>query len=144
MSSNSFDNVKVFTAKLAQLDAIQAWVNSLLEANDCPSSIKLQISVIVEELFVNIVNYAFEGETGDVSLRIDVDDGMFRMQFNDSGKPFNPLEHPVLDTKEPLGKRRVGGMGIYIVRKTADRIDYRREQDHNILTVQKRIKEGIS
>jgi serine/threonine-protein kinase RsbW len=143
MSSNSFDSVKVFNAKLAQLDAIQAWVNSLLEAKGCPSGIRLQISVMVEEIFVNIANYAYDGGAGDVTLRIAVDDGLFHMQFEDSGKPFDPLAHPALDTREPLGKRRAGGMGIYIVRKSIDKIDYRREEGRNILTVQKCIREGL-
>jgi anti-sigma regulatory factor (Ser/Thr protein kinase) len=144
MSSGSFDGARVFDAKLAQLDTIQAWVNSLLEANECPTGISLQISVIIEELFVNIVSYAYEGKAGEVTLRIAIDNSMFRMQFEDYGKPFIPLEHPLLDTKEPLGKRRIGGMGIYIVRKTVDKIEYRREQGRNILTLYKRIKEEFS
>jgi len=140
MGNSSFDSAKVFPAKVAQLDAIQAWVESMLEAKDCPSGIMMQISVIVEELFVNIANYAYEDGAGDVTLRIAVDEGIFRMQFEDSGKPFDPLAHPALDTKEPLGKRRIGGMGIYIVRKTVDKIDYRRDEGRNILTLYKRIR----
>ncbi len=141
MINISFHSEKTFPAEVKQLDAIQAWVDSLLEAKDCPPSVMVQISVVVEELFVNIANYAYDGAAGDVTLRIAVDDGIFRMQFEDSGKPFDPLAHPALNTKEPLGKRRIGGMGIYIVRKTVDKIDYRRENGRNILTLYKRIKE---
>ncbi len=142
MCSSGFGSARVFPAEAAQLDAVQAWVETALGDAGCPHGTMVQISVIVEELFVNIASYAYGGGAGEVTLRLALEDGMFQMQFEDSGKPFDPLTHPAPDTKEPPGMRKIGGMGIHIVRRTADKIDYRREEGRNILTVQKRIQEG--
>lgn len=142
MCSSGFGSARVFPAEVAQLDAVQAWVETVLGDAGCPRGTMVQISVIVEELFVNIASYAYEGGAGEVTLHLALEDGMFQMQFEDSGKPFNPLTHPAPNTKAPLNMRQTGGMGIHIVIKTADKIDYRREEDRNILTVQKRIQEG--
>jgi anti-sigma regulatory factor (Ser/Thr protein kinase) len=63
-----------------------------------------------------------------------------RIEVEDDGRPFDPLAHSAPDLSQPLDKRPVGGMGIHMIRKSMDRVEYRRADGKNILTMTKAIK----
>ena len=91
-----------------------------------------------EEALVNIINYAYPDKHGNIEITYEVKEDMrFVVEIIDWGIPFDPLSLPKPDVEAPLEKRRVGGLGIYLIRTIMDEVSYRRDQDRNILTLTK-------
>ncbi len=144
-------------ASAEELPAVLDRVNNLLEADGCPQKTLSQIDVAVEEIFVNIANYAYGGTSGDVTISVRTENASGTAQdtdarsdantgapaktavieFRDRGVPFNPLEKPDPDVTLSSEEREIGGLGIFMVKKSMDDVSYRRENDANLLTIQK-------
>jgi len=92
-----------------------------------------EIELAAEEILVNIFNYAYPGMEGDVSIMCRAEDGSLRLEFSDTGVPFNILDVPDPDVTADISHRRVGGLGIFFVKEMADEAWYRREGDRNVL-----------
>ena len=91
-----------------------------------------------EEVLVNIINYAYPDKQGNIEITYEVKEDMrFVVEIIDWGIPFDPLSLPKPDVEAPLEKRKVGGLGIYLIRTIMDEVNYRRDQDRNILTLTK-------
>ena len=88
-----------------------------------------------------LARYAYAPGGGDVAVRFDHDESTrtVSIAFVDSGVPFDPLQKPDPDVARAVDEREVGGLGIFLVRKTMDSVDYRREGGQNILTIRKKI-----
>ena len=127
-------------ARLDRLDDVLAFVDGILETLDCPMKTQLQLDVAVEELYVNIAHYAYAPATGPAWLRVAVEEGpAVAITFIDQGIPYDPLAKRDPDVTLPAEKRQIGGLGIYIVKKSMDDMTYRREDDRNVLTIRKRL-----
>ena len=107
-----------------------------LEENGCKPKLLTQISIAVEEIFVNISNYAYRPEIGGVSIRIKVNDVVI-IEFEDKGTPYNPLIKSDPDIHLPVEERDVGGLGIFMVKKIMDTVEYQHIDNKNILTIKK-------
>ena len=125
-------------ASIENLDGVIDFVNTELERNGCPLELTNQIDLAVEEIFVNIANYAYTPAVGSVVIRIAIEEGVI-IKFEDTGKFFNPLEQPDPDLDKPLMEREIGGLGIFFVKKTMDSMDYMRVDNKNVLTITKKI-----
>jgi sigma-B regulation protein RsbU (phosphoserine phosphatase) len=101
---------------------------------DCPPKIQNQIGIAVDEVFSNIARYAYNPETGGATVRIAVGDDI-TIEFEDSGVAYNPLEEDDPDISLSAGEREIGGLGIFMVKKIMDSVDYQREGGKNILTI---------
>ena len=99
----------------------------------------MQIAVAVEELFVNIANYAYPDGDGSMRPEICTDDEAVTLRFVDSGIAFNPLQEEEPDVTADAESRKIGGLGIYMVKKTMDSVQYERKDNENILTVTKKL-----
>ena len=127
------------------VDKVVDFVNSELEAKDCSIKAQTQIDVAIDELFSNIANYAYVGEVGDAIIQIsfeEIDDcqsNICMIKFIDSGKPYNPLEKEDPDTSLSAEEREIGGLGIFIVKKTMDDMQYEYKNGQNILSIKKKI-----
>ena len=128
-------------ARIENLEAVTAFVDEQLEAADCPIKAQMQIDIAVEELFVNVAHYAYQPDVGPVTLRMDVSGEplMAEITFIDRGIPFDPLKKADPDTALPAEARRIGGLGIFMVKKSMDDMAYERRDGQNILTIRKRI-----
>lgn len=137
-------------AKVENLDAVLDFVSGHLEAAECPVKVKNQIAIAAEEIFVNIACYAYppetaadsaepSRETGGAMVRIAIADEVV-LAFEDKGKAYNPLERDDPDTAIGAEEREIGGLGIYMVKKMMDAVEYRREEDKNILLIRKAVK----
>ena len=129
-------------ATLEQLPHVQAFIEGELEANDCPMKAIMQISIAAEEIFVNIAHYAYHPEQGGTAtIRCCVGGSPLQVtiQFLDNGKPFNPLDKEDADTTLSAEERNIGGLGILMVKKSMDAVDYLYEDGKNILTIKKSI-----
>lgn len=126
-------------ATLEQLDAVQAFIEEELEENGCPMKAVMQISIAVEEIYVNIAHYAYHPEIGEATVRCCVggDPLQVTVQFLDSGKPFDPLAKPDADVSLSAEERDIGGLGILMVKKSMDDVTYEYKDGCNILTLKK-------
>ena len=111
-----------------------------LEKLNCDIKIINKIELAIEEIFANIANYAYKDKTGKCTLKIQYEDKRkVDFIFEDSGVPFNPLEKEEPDISKPLEEREIGGLGIFLTKKTMDDIQYKYENNKNILTITKYI-----
>lgn len=128
-------------AELEQLARVQDFITEELENCDCPMKAQFQIELAVEEIFVNIVSYAYRPEVGEATIRCAVEDDPLRVtiQFLDHGHPFDPLAKADADTDEDSLLETEGGLGILLVKKNMDDVQYTYENGKNILTIRKRL-----
>jgi len=136
-------NAHIITLKadVAELDALIAFLGREFNTSDCPRRIRDQIEHAAEEIFVNIAHYAYGEDKGEVTVECwggSSPQGItLTFVFSDRGRAFNPLEHAEPDISLPLEEREPGGLGLLIVRKTMDTIQYNRENGTNRLTLGK-------
>ena len=126
-------------ASLKNLDEVIGFINDELERQNCPPELQTQIDLAVEEIFVNIANYAYQPASGSAVVSIAVGEEAV-IRFEDAGKPYNPLERPDPDLDKPLMERDIGGLGIFLVKKIMDKVDYRRIDNKNVLVMTKKIE----
>ena len=126
-------------ARRENLEQVLRFVDDRLERCGCPLKVQTQINIAVEEIFVNIASYAYGGEAGGAVIRMKEtqDPKGIRISFTDEGAPFDPLARPDPDVTLAAKDRSIGGLGIYLVKKSMDDVQYRREGSCNILTIQK-------
>ena len=126
-------------AKTENLDQVLAFAEEQLAKAECPIKAQTQIGVAVEEIFVNIALYAYAPETGKADITIDIGKNPKEavITFRDKGVEFNPLEKEDPDVTQSAEDRQIGGLGIYIVKKTMDEVTYAREGDENVLRIRK-------
>ena len=129
----------VVTARIDNLHEVTDFVNAELERHHCPQELQNKIDLAVEEIFVNIANYAYTPSSGWAAVSIDVDEDAV-IRFEDVGKFYNPLEHPEPDFDKPLKERKIGGLGVFFVKKMMDKIEYERVDNKNVLVITKKIK----
>jgi len=128
-------------AKTENLERVLAFVDEQLAAFACPPKQQMQIELAVEELYVNIARYAYAPEVGMASLCVEVaeDPATVVITFADRGRPYNPLAKEDPDITLSAAKRQIGGLGIYMVKKSMDDVAYEYRDGQNILTIKKRI-----
>lgn len=126
-------------AKVENLSEVLAFVDEQLEAADCPMKIQMQIDIAVEEIFVNIANYAYAPEIGTATVRVEVmgDPPSVDITFIDKGIPYDPLAKADPDVTLSAEERQIGGLGIFMVKKSMDDVKYAYLDGHNILTIKK-------
>jgi sigma-B regulation protein RsbU (phosphoserine phosphatase) len=132
---------KTFPAKTEILSDILGFVDEMLQHYECPMKIQMAICVAIEEVFVNVAHYAYGGGEGNVTLSIGFDEKSRTITFrmSDNGIPFDPLKKPDPDITLSAEEREIGGLGIFITKKTMDTVTYAYENGENILTMIKKI-----
>ena len=130
-----------FEATVDRITWLTDQVNELLESLDCSMKAQMQIDVAIDELLANIASYAYAPDKGDVTVRFDFDphSRMVSITFIDTGVPYDPLRKPDPDVTLQAHEREVGGLGIFLVKKTMDDMIYARRDGRNELTICKRI-----
>lgn len=134
-------NELVLDAKVENLNEVLAFVDGFLAKTDCSPKTQMQIDVAVEELFVNIANYAYTPEVGSAAIRVDIEShpGQVAITFIDHGVPYNPLAKADPDVSLSAAERQIGGLGIYMVKKSMDHMEYEYKDGQNILTIRKAV-----
>ena len=133
---------RIFPAQQDQLEGVQQFIEEQMEQYSCSDKVKFQLAVAVEEIFVNIAHYAYQPEqagTATVRCCVGGDPLQVTIQFLDNGTPFNPLAKEDADITLSAEERRIGGLGILMVKKSMDTVDYAYEDGKNILTIKKSI-----
>lgn len=124
-------------AKTENLDQVLAFVDEELEKYECGMKTQMQIDIAVEEIFVNIAHYAYNPAVGKATIRIEVTDGIVSLTFIDNGIPYDPLAKEDPDITLSVEERQIGGLGIFMVKKSMDDVKYEYKDGSNILTFSK-------
>ena len=129
-------------AKVANLQQVLDFVDENLKSMRCPMKILMQIDVAVEEIFVNVASYAYAPDTGSVTIRMDLQENprAVVITFIDSGVPYNPLAKEDPDVSLSAEERSIGGLGIYMVKKSMDKMEYEYTDQKNVLKMYKIIE----
>jgi anti-sigma regulatory factor (Ser/Thr protein kinase) len=127
-------------AETASLDEVLDFIAQVSE--EMPMKMQTQLAIAVEEIFVNIASYAYgsEGDGGNTTISVADDAEKVFVTFEDCGVPYNPLLKEDPDITKSADEREIGGLGIFMVKKMMDGMDYRFEDGKNIFTIYKTLK----
>ncbi len=130
-------------ANTDNLPQVMAFLEETFEEIQFPMKEQMQMSVAAEEIFVNICHYAYAPKTGSVHMRLVTSQNptAISLTFIDSGKPYNPLEKEDPDVTLSAEDRQIGGLGIYMVKQSMDKVSYRYDNGKNILILKKKLKQ---
>ena len=124
-----------------EVPRLNAFVEEVCQTVGFDSNDTLLITVAVEEAVVNVMKYAYpQGKSGDVTIEAASNDVRLKFTIIDSGKPFDPTVQAAVDTSLSAMERKIGGLGIHIMRQNMDSINYERIDNLNVLTLRKKIK----
>ena len=126
-----------FEAKVENLNDLLSFIDQELKDAGCTMKAQMAIDLAAEEIFVNIANYAYGSEEGNAVIRLETDKDASRVEitFIDEGMPYNPLEKEDPDVTLSAEERQIGGLGVYIVKKSMDEVTYRFEDGKNMLKI---------
>ena len=129
-------------ATVENIETVTDFVNEQLEALDCPMKAQMQIDIAIDELFGNIAHYAYNPEIGKATVRVEVieDPLAVVITFIDNGVPYDPLAKADPNTTLSAEEREIGGLGIFMVKKTMDEIAYVYKDGQNILAIKKNLQ----
>lgn len=129
------------SATIENVEQVTNFINCELDSINCPTKAKSEIDIAIDELFSNIAKYAYNPEIGKATVQIEITDNppSVILVFMDDGKPFNPLDkiEPKIDGS--LEEREIGGLGIFMVKKSMDNVEYEYKNNKNILKIKKNI-----
>ena len=126
-------------ATIENINRVTGFINKRLEEINCPPKAIMQIDVAIDELFGNIAHYAYDPQIGPATVRIGVDEDPMAavITFIDHGKPYDPLAKEDPDTSLSAEERKIGGLGIFLVKQTMDQVEYEYKDGQNILKIKK-------
>lgn len=127
-------------ANIENIPTVTAFVDKKLEALNCPEKVQRQIAIAIDELFSNVAKYAYrDSDGGNITVRVKGEENpkSITISFIDNGKEFNPLDNKEPDVSLAAEDREIGGLGIYLVKKTMDDISYEYVNNQNVLTIKK-------
>lgn len=129
-------------ATIENVPEVTGFVDEQLEQFDCPGKTKMQVNVAVEELFSNIAHYAYNPGTGSATVRVEMAENpsAIVITFIDNGIRYDPLAREDPDITLSAEEREIGGLGIYMVKKTMDDVSYEYREGQNILRIKKNIR----
>ena len=128
-------------ATVENIEVVTDFVNEQLEAFDCSMKVQMQIDIAIDEIFGNIAQYAYAPEVGDATVRVEVTEEPLTavITFIDSGVPYDPLAKADPNITLSADERDIGGLGIFMVKKSMDDVAYEYKDGQNILTIKKNL-----
>lgn len=120
---------------------LATFIEEICMLADCDVATTMQINLAIEEAVVNVMNYAYPtGTYGEVTIDAVSDNHQLTFTIIDSGKPFDPTQRAEVDTTLSAEERAIGGLGIHLMRRYMDSVDYQRLDGKNILKLRKQIE----
>lgn len=126
-------------ATLENIAVVTGFVNAELDCLNCPEWTRSEIDIAIDEIFGNIANYAYKPGEGPATVRIEAEDDPLRVSitFIDHGMQYNPLAAEDPDVTLAVRERRIGGLGVFMVKNMMDAVSYDYKDGENILTIRK-------
>ena len=128
-------------ATIENMDTVTAFVDDFLDQIACPMKSRIQINIVIDEIFGNICHYAYKDSIGAITVRVESGNtpkAVF-LTFTDNGIPYNPLDTEDPDITLSSEERKIGGLGIYLVKKNMDEMKYEYVNQQNRLWMEKRL-----
>lgn len=127
--------------QLSEIERLARIVDDFGRRHQIEVQIIYTMKLALDEILTNIISYAYDDAREHIIvIRLSLDQEKWTVEVEDDGRPFNPLNAPEPDTKQLLGERPIGGLGIHLVRKLIDELEYRRQNDRNILVMRLKVK----
>ena len=127
---------------LSELDTLREHLEQYAESTGLSQKCTFEINLALEEIFTNIFSYGFTDNSEHwIKIKISYDDETLIIRIEDDGVPFNPVAAEKPDMKSPVEERKIGGLGIHLIKQFMDEIAYERIGDHNFLTMKKTIQD---
>ena len=137
------DNTLCMSNDIEELNKLEPFLNGIFEREHLDMLMLPQIDLALEEAVTNIIMYAYpEGEKGTAELTVEVADGQISATLIDSGTPFNPLQQQEANLDVSLEERKIGGLGIHLIREIMDVVEYAYEDGRNVLKMKKNGRGG--
>lgn len=129
------------SATIENIPVVTKFVDEQLEKMNCSLKAQMQIDIAIDELFGNIAHYAYRPDVGPATVRVEVVEEPISViiTFIDKGIPYDPLKNKDPDTLLSAEEREIGGLGIYMVKKSMDELTYEYKEGQNILKIKKKI-----
>ncbi|HSE87328.1 MAG TPA: SpoIIE family protein phosphatase, partial [Candidatus Binatia bacterium] len=127
--------------KLSELDRVNQILAEFARRHGLAPHVGHDLNLALEEILTNIISYGYtDNREHEIKVRLSAQPGEVSVEIEDDGQPFNPLEAPEPDTTKPLEERTIGGLGIHLVRKLMDGLEYQRQQGKNLLVMKKNLR----
>jgi sigma-B regulation protein RsbU (phosphoserine phosphatase) len=128
---------------LSEIERVARIVNDFGRRHQIDAKTSHNVKLALDEILTNIISYAYDNAAEHIIVtRLSLRKGKLTVEVEDDGRPFNPLNVPEPNTRQSLEERSIGGLGIYVMRKKIDELDYHRQNDKNILTMKLKVKEA--
>ena len=134
---DNINNIKTFKqeANIDNYDELCSWIEKTRAEWNISKELANKMDICVEEIFANILHYAYPDKNGIFEVELKKLDENIIMEFQDEGVVFNPLDKPDPNLHLPPEKKALGGLGIYLTKQMSDSIVYKRENNKNVLTL---------
>ena len=127
---------------LAELERVGVAVEAFGARHSLSTAAIFDVHLALDEILTNIVSYGYDDDQPhEITVRLDIEDAQspprIVVEVEDDGRAFNPLEAAPPDVSAPVEERPIGGLGIYLVRRAMDDLEYSRQQSKNVLVMRK-------
>ncbi len=130
----------VLKNRLSEIQRLFTVTQEFFMKNNLPQGVLDDLKLSLEEVILNIINYGYkDSRTHDINVEMELKEKLLTLKITDDAAEFNPIEYPPPDMTRPIEERGVGGLGIHIMRKLMDRVEYKRQDNKNILFLSKKI-----
>lgn len=127
-------------ADIAEVARVIAAFGDFADAEGLPASVRRSAFVVLDELLANTVSHGLQGRPeGQVTIDVKLATELLVMTLRDNGNAFDPFARAAPDTTSSVEDRPIGGLGIHLVKQLVDDVSYRREGDHNVVVIAKRL-----
>lgn len=128
--------------KISSLNEIASFVEQFGAENNLLQKDIFELNLILDELITNTINYGYsDSEIHTIEISIEIENSNFLIKIIDDGKEFNPIERENADINAELADRKIGGLGIYLVKQKIDNITYQRISNKNVLNIVKKVSQ---
>lgn len=135
-NNNIIQKAITLTNNVQEVPRLNAFVDEVCEEHGCDMETTMRMNLAIEEAVVNVIDYAYPPDTvGSVDIKVTTDDNHMEFVISDSGTPFDPTKKEDVDISLPVEERRIGGLGIHLVKQLMDKISYERKDGRNVLTL---------
>ncbi|MBN1939120.1 MAG: ATP-binding protein [Candidatus Aminicenantes bacterium] len=137
MSADEGPDSLTIPAELGEIDRARLFLKGRLREGPLDGESLFQLDLALFEILVNIVRYGYPAAAGEIRLTVRPEPESVYLEIRDRGVPFNPLAAPPPALDDILGGRKIGGLGVHLVRTFSDELTYRREGGENVLVLRK-------